>query len=79
MVNCYERVNKKVGAIMIDAQPSIGDLYSTRSGEEVEVIGFGTGGIVVEYADGRAELLDTSAWQQLLHSATHGRSAEPAS
>ncbi|MGD8999533.1 MAG: hypothetical protein PVF75_03890 [Granulosicoccaceae bacterium] len=50
---------------MQHAQPSIGGLYSTRSGEEVEVIGLGTGGIVVEYADGRVELLDAMAWQQL--------------
>jgi hypothetical protein len=50
---------------MQHTQPSIGDLYCTRSGEEVEVIGLGTGGIVIEYTDGRAELLDATAWQQL--------------
>lgn len=46
-------------------QPCIGDLYNTHTGEAIEVIGVGTGGIVIEYADGRAELVDNVRWQQL--------------
>ena len=50
---------------MLSAQPSIGDYFNLSSGERIEVIGYGTGGIVIEYRDGRAELIDQPGWQRL--------------
>lgn len=59
-------------------QPCIGDLYNTRAGEAIEVIGLGTGGIVIEYADGRAELVDNIRWQQLNPSVIPGTAQDEA-
>jgi len=50
---------------MLSTQPNIGDYFSLSSGERIEVIGYGTGGIVIEYHDGRAELIDQPGWQRL--------------
>lgn len=50
---------------MLSTQPSVGDCFSLSSGERIEVIGFGTKGIIIEYLDGRAELLDGPDWQRL--------------
>ena len=50
---------------MLSAQPSVGDYFSLSSGERIEVIGYGTGGIVIEYHDGRAELIDQPGWQRM--------------
>lgn len=47
-------------------RPVIGARYVAGSGESVEVIAYGTGGIVVEYQDGRVELVDTECWQTSL-------------
>lgn len=56
---------------MLSTQPRIGDHFSLTSGERIEVIGFGTGGIVIEYLDGRAELIDQPGWQHLLSQREH--------
>ena len=45
--------------------PLIGSHYITELGDAFEVIGMGTQGIVVEYIDGRAELIDHQAWDRL--------------
>ncbi len=50
---------------MPSVQPSVGDCFSLASGERVEIIGCGTKGVVIEYNDGRAELLDQPAWQRM--------------
>lgn len=50
---------------MQSVQPSVGDYFSLANGEHFEVIGCGTRGIIIEYNDGRAELLDQPAWQRM--------------
>jgi hypothetical protein len=45
--------------------PAIGSCFTSDQGETFEVIGRGTGGVVVEYADGRAELIDMRSWEAL--------------
>ena len=50
---------------MQSVQQSVGDSFSLANGEHFEVIGCGTQGIVIEYNDGRAELLDQPAWQRM--------------
>lgn len=50
---------------MQSVQPCVGDYFSLANGERVEIIGCGTGGVVIEYNDGRAELLDQPAWQRM--------------
>lgn len=44
-------------------QPVIGTRYDIAPGEHMEVIAIGTRGIVVEYTDGRVELVDGDHWQ----------------
>ncbi len=44
-------------------RPSVGACYLTAEGERVEVIGLGTNGIIIEYEDGRSELVDPESWQ----------------
>ncbi|MDH5377108.1 MAG: hypothetical protein OEX00_02155 [Gammaproteobacteria bacterium] len=39
--------------------------YLTHQGDSVLVIGHGTQGIVVEYNDGRVEILHRQAWNAL--------------
>lgn len=56
---------------MLSTQPSIGALFSLTSGEQIEVISYGTGGIVIEYRDGRAELIDQPGWQHLQSQIDH--------
>ena len=46
-------------------RPVIGTHYNTGSGGSAEVIAVGTRGIVVEYKDGRVELIDNENWQVL--------------
>jgi len=50
-------------------RPVVGTHYDTKPGESIEVIAVGTRGIVVEYIDGRVELLDLDCWQSLQQSA----------
>ena len=45
--------------------PSIGSCFISDQGETFEVIGRGTRGVVVQYADGRAELIDMQTWETL--------------
>jgi len=49
-------------------RPVVGTHYDTKPGESIEVIAVGTRGIVVEYIDGRVELLDLDCWQSLQQS-----------
>ena len=53
------------GVIMGSMRPIVGTHYDTQPGETIEVIAVGTRGIVVEYIDGRVELLDLDCWQNL--------------
>ena len=46
-------------------KPTVGTHYDTQPGETIEVIAVGTRGIVVEYIDGRVELLDLDCWKTL--------------
>lgn len=46
--------------------PVVGEHYATLQGEEFLVIGYGTNGIIVEYLDGSAELMDQHTWESLL-------------
>jgi len=43
------------------AKPSIDNNYTVK-GECLTVIGSGTNGIVVEYTDGRVELISKESW-----------------
>jgi hypothetical protein len=54
-----------LGGDMKLISPVIGSCFTSDQGESFEVIGRGTGGVVVEYADGRAELIDLQTWQTL--------------
>jgi hypothetical protein len=45
--------------------PSIDKKYKTKRGEDIIVIGHGTRGIVIEYTDGRVELVSQQDWAQL--------------
>jgi len=51
--------------IMGEKFPIIGSRYTNDSGDAFEVIGMGTQGIIVEYIDGRAELIDHQTWDRL--------------
>ena len=46
-------------------RPVIGQSYDTAPGESMEVIAVGTNGIIVEYTDGRVELLAGKDWQAM--------------
>lgn len=46
-------------------KPIVGTHYDTKPGESMQVIAVGTRGIVVEYIDGRVELLDMDCWHSL--------------
>ena len=48
---------------MAGQQPVVGTRYDIAPGEHMEVIAIGTRGIVVEYTDGRVELVDEEHWQ----------------
>lgn len=48
---------------MASQQPVVGSRYDIAPGEHMEVIAVGTRGIVVEYTDGRVELVDGEHWQ----------------
>lgn len=50
--------------------PAIDSRYTTSMGESFVVIGLGTHGIVIEYRDGRVELVSRDAWRRLDASAT---------
>ncbi len=44
--------------------PQVDCDYCSDEGDSFTVIGRGTGGIVVEYRDGRVELIPVDTWQQ---------------
>ncbi|MDH5544051.1 MAG: hypothetical protein OEZ43_00570 [Gammaproteobacteria bacterium] len=46
-------------------RPDINSQYTSPEGEQVTVIGTGTNGIVVEFQDGRVQLLATPEWESL--------------
>jgi len=48
--------------------PVVGELYATRQGETFQVIAYGTRGVIVEFTDGSAELMDQDTWEALLFS-----------
>lgn len=56
----------------ISTAPVIGERYATRLGETLQVIGYGTRGVIVEFMDGSAELMDQDTWEALLISDEHG-------
>lgn len=56
---------------MASQQPVVGTRYDIAPGEHMEVIAIGTRGIVVEYTDGRVELVDGDHWQLRQREATH--------
>jgi len=56
---------RKLGAKMGCIKPIVGKYYDTEPGESIQVIAIGTRGIVVEYIDGRVELLNMKYWQSL--------------
>jgi hypothetical protein len=43
----------------------VGDWYTNEDGLSLKVIGSGTHGVVVEYIDGSAELIDLQTWIDL--------------
>ena len=43
--------------------PAVNSQFSTSNGELFTVIGTGTQGVVVEYSDGRVELISAENWQ----------------
>ena len=56
---------------MASQQPVVGTRYDIAPGEHMEVIAIGTRGIVVEYTDGRVELVDGEHWQLRQHEVTY--------
>lgn len=48
---------------MAGQRPVVGTRYDIAPGEHMEVIAIGTRGIVVEYTDGRVELVEGDRWQ----------------
>lgn len=44
---------------------AVGSWYTNEDGLSLKVIGTGTRGVVVEYLDGSAELIDRTTWQDL--------------
>ena len=59
------------GVKMGSIRPIVGTHYDTQPGETIEVIAVGTRGIVVEYIDGRVELLDLDCWETLRQGNNH--------
>lgn len=49
----------------IQSLPAVNGLYKTSQGESFVVIGMGTKGIIVEYRDGRVELIAHERWDDL--------------
>lgn len=45
--------------------PAIDSHYKNTQGEQFFVIGSGTGGIIVQYYDGRVEMINRDTWTQL--------------
>jgi hypothetical protein len=48
-----------------DTTLQVGRWYTNEDGLSLKVIGTGTRGIVVEYIDGSAELIDRQTWNDL--------------
>jgi len=48
-----------------EATLAVGSWYTNEDGLSLKVIGTGTRGVVVEYVDGSAELIDRTTWQDL--------------
>ena len=48
-----------------EATLAVGSWYANEDGLSLKVIGTGTRGVVVEYVDGSAELIDRTTWQDL--------------
>ena len=48
-----------------EASLAVGSWYTNEDGLSLKVIGIGTKGVVVEYVDGSAELIDRTTWRDL--------------
>ncbi len=48
-----------------EASLEVGRWYANEDGLSLRIIGTGTGGVVVEYVDGSAELIDRQTWRDL--------------
>jgi hypothetical protein len=48
-----------------EASLAVGSWYTNEDGLSLKVIGMGTKGVVVEYVDGSAELIDRTTWRDL--------------
>lgn len=51
--------------MVIQSLPAVDGRYTTSQGDTFVVIGMGTKGIVVEYRDGRVELISRDRWDNL--------------
>jgi len=49
----------------IQSLPSVESQFKSKSGDVFVVIGRGTRGIVIEYFDGRVELVSPSKWRSM--------------
>jgi len=50
---------------MQHTQPKIGQWYKDITGKSFEVISYGTAGVVIEYDNGQAELIEQNRWDSL--------------
>lgn len=53
------------GTDMQNIQPKIGQWYKDITGKSFEVISYGTAGVIIEYDDGQAELIEQNKWDSL--------------
>ncbi len=49
----------------IQSLPSVDSHFKSKSGDAFVVIGRGTRGIVIEYIDGRVELVSANKWSNM--------------
>ena len=56
--------------MLMNLVPVVGEHYATLQGDKLLVIGFGTNGVIVEYLDGSAELMDQHTFESLLYDDT---------
>ncbi|MDH5435219.1 MAG: hypothetical protein OEX83_00530 [Gammaproteobacteria bacterium] len=50
---------------MQNHQPKIGHWYKDITGKSFEVISYGTAGVIIEYRNGQAELIEQFKWDSL--------------
>lgn len=49
----------------LQSLPSVDTKFKNKQGDTFMVIGRGTQGIIVEYSNGRVELLSTTKWNEM--------------